>query len=665
LPSAVARGELGAQTRSFQGNGLVLLSQQGKFVLPRTDLVLRWAREIRGSHRKGDPRTDPWFLVHGSRGSGKTSAMRQLAEELSKDHITIIVDVGEGIDWSSKDAPWSSVISRVLGSLTDSALKNPHLLAAALEEEGRAFLDKVRSRAFVLKNDLVREPSQSARNAPLFFQNLFCDPDSPLVMLSDFLERPIAVMFDEYSTLRDKQEESGKGGPGDLFVSQFTSTLRAMKQDPDAYRRLHSVGAFGTFAASIVRGDDSSSPLNVWGAEGIPMLTRDEVRALLAEFEHDYWVDESHRLDMGIADDIHFATGGHAGLVQVTARTLQDERLAGSGRFPTREEFLSTLEGGGILSKVTAWPSIQKYLERLRDPAYTPHRTLLARTYVPLGPNESALPTSDARNLAFDLVSFGVLKNLEGGRCRVAGPLIRGILIREVLPVDYRHYVDKPLPRDPSTGYLDGVGVLQILARMLVQEAYTFKHKKGASGKDVMKSPVPSEVCYQLPLGLLTSQWAGGAADVLCERTFSAEVGGTVGRPDVAITDREAEGSLSYGKTIILELSAHLADGERGKRDAGGKYPNTVCGHIDKCEELYSAAKDVVAVCGVNFTTQPERSCYKPEAALKGTTLVHVRHDQYGKVLGMLVLRPGETKWARPRVPTIEESKTAGCLRKR
>jgi hypothetical protein len=32
--------------------------------------------------------------------------------------------------------------------------------------------------------------------------------------------------------------------------------------------------------------------------------------------------------------------------------------------------------------------------------------------------------------------------------------------------------------------------------------------------------------------------------------------------------------------------------------------------------------------------------------------------DEEGEVLGMLVLRPGKTKWERPKVPSIEDSKS-------
>jgi hypothetical protein len=237
----------------------------------------------------------------------------------------------------------------------------------------------------------------------------------------------------------------------------------------------------------------------------------------------------------------------------------------------------------------------------------------------------------------------------------VASPLMRQILIKKVLPVDFRHYVAKPLPR--HRGYLDGIGILQILGRVLVREAYMVGRTKDAGGIGATENPVPHEVCYQLPLGLLLGQWAGAKASVNHEVTFTLSKDGTTGKPDFVVVDL-AEGERVMGKRIVLELSAHLVDGERGKRDAGGRYPNTVCGHVDKCEEQYAAAKDVVAVYYVNFTTQPEANCYKPEAALRDTTLVHVRHDEEGKVLGMLVLKPGDTKWVRPKVPSIEDSKS-------
>ena len=124
-------------------------------------------------------------------------------------------------------------------------------------------------------------------------------------------------------------------------------------------------------------------------------------------------------------------------------------------------------------------------------------------------------------------------------------------------------------------------------------------------------------------------------ASVSHEVTFTHSKDETKGKPDFVVVDL-ALGERVKGKRIVLELSAHLADGERGKREAGGRYPNTVCGHVDKCEEQFAAAKDVVAVYYVNFTTQPEANCYRPVAALRDTTLVHVRHNQNGAVLGML-----------------------------
>jgi hypothetical protein len=87
--------------------------------------------------------------------------------------------------------------------------------------------------------------------------------------------------------------------------------------------------------------------------------------------------------------------------------------------------------------------------------------------------------------------------------------------------------------------------------------------------------------------------------------------------------------------SLVFQISAQLA-------------ALTLCGHIDKCEDQH--AKDEVAVYCVTFTTEPEAHCYKPPAPLKGTTLVHVRHDMNGKMLGMLVLRPGTSDFQKLKV---------------
>jgi hypothetical protein len=165
------------------------------------------------------------------------------------------------------------------------------------------------------------------------------------------------------------------------------------------------------------------------------MLTHNEVRDLLVEFEYDFWVDASRGLDMGIADDIHFATGGHPALVQTMARALQNQRISCS-QFPTREAFLATVEGGGILATVAMWPWVKACICWLRAPEFKSHRALLARTFIPLGPGESAQVEPDARKLASALVSFEVLKPLGGDRFSLAGPLMRQILLKMVLPLD-------------------------------------------------------------------------------------------------------------------------------------------------------------------------------------------------------------------------------------
>jgi hypothetical protein len=624
----------------MDGNGTVHPRDRLTHVyVERPDLLSALVSAAKGEYKPfgREERMPPYFLLHGFRGTGKSSTLLDLAQALRKDKwIVAVLDYSEvplGSD-TTGDKYWLSVVSKVLERFqldVVSQLEDPGLreqLVGARE----AFLASCNE-----AHDRGRFIGMQS------FKSLFTSPSSPLVMAKSALKASkTALLIDELSALYDVLQANPASSNVLNVHNETLDILRAIKND----KSVDTMAAFGTFSAALLSGGNTS-PFNVMSEEGIPLLTKEECREAV--------VQAGGRLPNAVTDRIWELTRGYPAVFQRIAKHAMAEV---SQSLDPVEAWQRYEASGKFINDAVSFKSLERNMMVLRGEGQLPRaaRWTLARVFLPS--ENPVLVDGDTLAHAGFLTAVGALRATGvSNTFEVASPLMRQILIKKVLPVDYRHYIAKPLPRDLSTGYLDGVGMLQILGRVLVKEAYPIGRTKRTGGIGATRLPVPHEVCYQLSLGLFLGQWAGAKASVNHEVTFTHSKDETKGKPDFVVVDLN-EGEGLFGTKIVLELSAHLVDGEHGKKDAGGRYPNTVCGHIDKCEDLYSAAKDVVAVYYINFTTQPEANCYKPEAALKDTTLVHVRHDEEGEVLGMLVLRPGETNWVRPRVPTIEDSKS-------
>jgi hypothetical protein len=169
----------------------------------------------------------------------------------------------------------------------------------------------------------------------------------------------------------------------------------------------------------------------------------------------------------------------------------------------------------------------------------------------------------------------------------------------------------------------DILAMVQVLAPHVIKSAFCTRRFKGL-GK-------PFEVSYHVHFETILAAWINSQKVnddlVWSELTISTN---PRGRFNITI-DNNMNSNLDYGKKIVLELSAHVPD----------KGDNSIESHLKKCHEVYAQPAEVCAVYYINFTSQSEDKCFVPDRD-HPIPLIHVRHDEDGKVLGLLVKVPGE-----------------------
>lgn len=208
-----------------------------------------------------------YVMLHGPRSVGKSTRMLQACDDLASEFHCMNVSLHD-VDTSNVSEFWKSLSLSLVGKYSQLGVKQV--------ESGPEF-----SRMW----------------------NTLLNPG----LVSD---KKFVLFVDEFDSLVDT--------PGEHNAS-ILGTLRGLKQSAETHR-LHCVVIVGVF--SIVRlNTKRSSPFNVGEAVAAPFLTLGQVNEMFG----DYLGCRGFQIDAEVINDIYERTGGHAGLVNLCGKAIDEE----------------------------------------------------------------------------------------------------------------------------------------------------------------------------------------------------------------------------------------------------------------------------------------------------------------------------------------------------
>ncbi|GES85879.1 P-loop containing nucleoside triphosphate hydrolase protein [Rhizophagus clarus] len=134
-------------------------------------------------------------------------------------------------------------------------------------------------------------------------------------------DKRVVLFFDEFDKMYTIDEK---------IRNEFLQILRSIRNDINSYA-IQAIFAIGTFAIlhidsrfSEASNSNLTSPFNIKDSIHNPNFTLDQVQALYTEFGKDNIIT----IEMGVIQDIHTRTNGHAGLVCLCGRAIENHLIS-------------------------------------------------------------------------------------------------------------------------------------------------------------------------------------------------------------------------------------------------------------------------------------------------------------------------------------------------
>ena len=217
-----------------------------------------------------------WISMYGPRASGKSTRMEAACVDLSEKYLTLNINIqGFCGDGSSVNVFWSRLYSELVKKY----------------------------RNVLVEVDRSEVTTACVERFSFLFRRTSDD------------EKKIVLFLDEFDSLR----------PHQLIVDDVLSNLRSMKQNSNGCR-LQSVVVVGVYGVQRMN-TSTGSPFNTTDSVMSPSLTLDGVRAMFSE----YVASRSNiKISESVVDDIYERARGHAGLISLCGKAIDEHVAKGS-----------------------------------------------------------------------------------------------------------------------------------------------------------------------------------------------------------------------------------------------------------------------------------------------------------------------------------------------
>lgn len=264
LSSNLSAVQVSPDKRKFTVSGQINKAARGNhFVVPTTETNLELYERI----KKGE-----YVMLHGPRAVGKSTRMVQACDDLKTQYHCLNVDITLADRGGNLNSFWNS------------------------------FSDILQGKAIAAALGLRRFSS-----GPEFSQ--IWNPNNNTKLKRD---KKYVLFIDEFDTLGEVKEETR---------SAILSIFRGLENSsPD--HMLHCVVIVGVFSMIRLNTMGKRSPYNVGNAVSAPLLTEEEVQDMFREY---LACRPRFHVESVVILDIHRRAGGHAGLVNMCGKAIDEE----------------------------------------------------------------------------------------------------------------------------------------------------------------------------------------------------------------------------------------------------------------------------------------------------------------------------------------------------
>jgi hypothetical protein len=308
------------------------------------------------------------------------------------------------------------------------------------------------------------------------FANMFASQNLKTV----FKGKPVVLLIDEFDILNYAKSE---------IIDSVLRVFRGLKHEFNT-NCLHSVVAIGPFSI-LQLNNESGSPFNPVQS---PNWTLEEVATLFQQFEKERGI----KLDSRIIEDIFTRTGGHAGLICLCGKAIDDilKIKNQSIRFEDWIEYAIFY----LKADMDDYPTMRRLSDILseKNPQMKSCVEMLYRSFLPIDGSVEidSFDTEDLRICQF-LTSEGALRHNGRNSYSIPCPLIRTLLFDRVV----RKLTARPLPSilPPLKG--DHLDMNELLKISLLSFDGNFIYDSVRSSSNIFNNEnVPQAAAYQAEL---------------------------------------------------------------------------------------------------------------------------------------------------------------------
>lgn len=375
---------------------------------------------------------------------------------------------------------------------------------------------------------------------------------------------------------------------------------------------LHSVVIVGVFSMIRLNTNAKISPFNVGNAVSAPLLTEKEVQDMFREY---LACRPRFHVESEVIVDINRRAGGHAGLVNMCGKAIDEEiriHLLTESTCVDRQLTIAVwLEW--VRQRLLGWfndfPTMRQIQLDLTgdDELRKTARIALTRQFLSSTTSVSS-DTIDPEALDY-LKTVGMVRDASRpNQVVIASSLIRSLAISKIVIQDCRQVVIDPLPMTED-GNLNMMKLLLDSTAYFplndVAEAVRWSYKLAGRGA---RRPLPSEYFYQSQLASIMRAWIPKVWRFFPE----VRIDGNRQRIDIVLEDATTDGAC-VGRRYLLELEATSSNKElREHYTRAKRYGELIgAGHIWVVH--YSAEN-----LSINFLPTP------PD----GVHVLHLVHDE-------------------------------------
>ncbi|PKK72017.1 hypothetical protein RhiirC2_777679 [Rhizophagus irregularis] len=298
----------------------------------------------------------------------------------------------------------------------------------------------------------------------------------------------IILFFDEFDRIYKMDER---------LRTDFLGILRAIRNNIDSYV-IQAIVVIGTF--SILHLDSSTqptSPFNIRDSVRNPNFDLEQVRVLFREFEE----ENKMKFESGIIEDIFEQTNGHAGLVCICGRAIEDNLLRELNEQILNYKTWERYKVSFLMNAIVDYVTFRNLVRTLLNPE-AKNAVNFFRNHFLVDFGHEINVTTDINSAEY-LAYEGVLVPGEyAGFFKLSSPLVRWLIVQRVIPNVFPSRPREEIPFYKDSQYLDTLFTLKFAVKSFDKDIISlasFRSFKTAKVRvNVIDTPFDEKIVLEL-----------------------------------------------------------------------------------------------------------------------------------------------------------------------